>query len=618
MSHKSLTCECQVFLNGEKTNPVSMEQHVVASNAELAGALITGAQRFQAALIIEPAAKDTLSTADAAALIERIWPSIQQANSVAPAHARVEKALILITKSDRPFLRAGKGTIQRAGSLALYADDLSSLYANAEVVADDDDVAAGPSMDPSNAEAVVRFVRETVQTVTGWDEHYGSTSFFDQGMDSLQALQLTRALRRSLQRPELGLPTVYNNPTISQLTAAILEQKTGSEDADKELMEPLLKTYEGLLKQISKPTETISGEHPDVILTRSTGALGTLFLETLLKRRCGRVFALNRGADGGRAAQEARFAALGIPAGDLQERVTFVQTDLSKPLLGLDDDTYEKLSKVELIIHNAWPVNFNLGVPAFQPQLQGLVNLFSLAAKHTVKVVFISSVGAVAGVAGSAPEKVLTSLDTPFANGYSRSKFLSELLCDVAARHLGLDVTVARIDQVAGAAERTGAAWNRSEWLPSLVVSSLSLGSVPNSLGPQFSAVDWVPSDLLADVVIDLATRAGPKTGDTSAVKVFNVRNPLTTTWDALLPALEDAAGAKKALKVVSPSEWLEKLSNSDSESSSNPALKLLDFYRDGLWGGGANVETQARPMATEHAVAGSATLRDMPAVSVD
>lgn len=149
-------------------------------------------------------------------------------------------------------------------------------------------------------------------------------------------------------------------------------------------------------------------------------------------------------------------------------------------------------------------------------------------------------------------------------------------------------------------------------------MSSLSLGSVPNSPGPKFSAVDLVPSDVLADVVIDLATRAGPKTGDTSAVKVFNVRNPRTTNWDALLPALEDTAGAKKPLEVVSPSEWLEKMSNSVSESSSNPALNLLDFYRDGLWGGGANVETQARPMAIEQAVAGSATLRDMPAVSVD
>jgi len=65
-----------VFLNGEKTNPISMEQHIMSNNPEVGGALIIGAQRFQAALLIESTSKAPLTTAEQAALIERIVSSL--------------------------------------------------------------------------------------------------------------------------------------------------------------------------------------------------------------------------------------------------------------------------------------------------------------------------------------------------------------------------------------------------------------------------------------------------------------------------------------------------------------------------------------------------------------
>lgn len=98
-----------------------------------------------------------------------------------------------------------------------------------------------------------------------------------------------------------------------------------------------------------------------------------------------------------------------------------------------------------------------------------------------------------------APEMVLISMDTPNANGYSRSKFLSELLCEAVAKHLDLLVTIARVGQVAVAVRRPGAVWNRSEWFPSLTISSfLRLVCLPDTLGRRFSDIDWVPSDVLA------------------------------------------------------------------------------------------------------------------------
>ncbi|KAI0835425.1 putative NRPS-like enzyme [Hypoxylon sp. FL0890] len=619
-----------VFLNGEKTNPISMEQHVVARNPELSGALVIGSQRFQAALLIEPVAQDTpLTTAEQAALIERIWPSVEEANRVAPAHARIEKTLILVTAVDRPLIRAGKGTIQRSASLAQYTAEIDKLYADADAAPEED---IAPEV--VGVDAIAPLIRDTVSTVTGWPDIDDSTSFFDHGMDSLQALQLTRALRRVLHRPDIALPTVYQNSTISQLTSALTDQHNGPDDRD--IMAPLLATYRGLIHQIPTPKSLVKNqeEQVDVILTGSTGTVGTHLLHSLLDRSgIGHIFCLNRSQDGGRNAQHDRFTATSLPVDGLNNRVTFLQADLAHPSLGLDEATYQTLrTRVGLIIHNAWPVNFNLPLTAFRPQLAGVVNLFALsaaAAPRTMRVVFVSSVGAVGGRpadAGPAPEEVLESLDSPYANGYARSKLLSENLCDTAARHLEIPVTIARVGQVAGAVRRPGM-WNRSEWLPSLVISSLNLGCLPDSLGGQLSEVDWVPSDLLADAVVDLAVH--PSSEASSGANVFNLRNPNTGIWDTLIPSITAVAQERlnRRLEVVSPSTWLSRLQETiaaaargdsrdlASVAASNPAIKLLSFYSDGLW---AREPAQTKPMSVERALEASQTLREIPPVGVE
>lgn len=65
-----------VFLNGEKTNPISMEQAIVSRIPEVTAALVVGAQRFQAALLLElvESAKQFWPS-DRATLIEKILAS---------------------------------------------------------------------------------------------------------------------------------------------------------------------------------------------------------------------------------------------------------------------------------------------------------------------------------------------------------------------------------------------------------------------------------------------------------------------------------------------------------------------------------------------------------------
>ncbi|KAI0188864.1 putative NRPS-like enzyme [Astrocystis sublimbata] len=646
---RARTDDIIVFLNGEKTNPVSMEQSIVANNPEITGAMVIGAQRFQAALLVEPASTVTITTtADQAALIERIWPSIEDANSVAPAHARVEKSMILIATPNRPLKRTAKGSMQRAATLAPYAVELEKLYSDADAEVDMTSEVYS-SMSP---DMIRRRIRDIVLETTGWKDLGDSIGFFDNGMDSLQALRIIRALRRGLGASYLGLSTLYHNPSIVQLATSILTHKSGENDGD--LVKPLLSTYSELLQQIApaKPDDVArdnidDAAAKDVILTGSTGGMGTYILQSLLDRPgIGHIFCLNRAPNGGRAVQGTRFEAAGLARDRLDHRVTFLQSDSAQPLLGLDEKTYQLLrSRVSLIIHNAWPVNFNLDLLAFRPHLAGVVNLFALcnaaaaSRGESMRFLFVSSVGVVLdGPPGLAPEALIEvppqsqPQQHDGSNGYSKSKLIAEHLCACAARHLGIPVIVTRVGQVAGAVKNKGV-WNPAEWLPSLIMSSRYLGCLPNSLGSQFSAVDWVPVDALADVMIDLLTYQGGGVNKTvEGVDVFNVRNPALVSWGDVSPAIKEAIEAElgRAVEVVSPETWLTRLEKSIEATSTdagadiaikaNPAVKLVDFYRDSLWsvseGLASTAATPQPPMAIEKSLNASPTLRDLPPVS--
>ncbi|TGJ78269.1 hypothetical protein E0Z10_g10497 [Xylaria hypoxylon] len=631
-----------VFLNGEKTNPVSMEQFVVAKNPTLVnGAIVIGAQLLQAALVIEP--KDlasTMTTAEKAALIEHVWPSVLEANKSVPAHAKVEKSLILVTDR-KGLIRAGKGTIQRTASISQYTDEIEKLYASIEVTFDEEEdqdsaVVRLRSVDLTDTDSVSRLIWRTVRGLTGWTDIDESTSFFEAGMDSLQALQLSRALHKSLQVSSLALSTIYQNPSALQLAQSLSRAATETSTEETNVADELLSSYRNQILQIPKPVTHTSSHGQkdtpgiDVILTGSTGTLGTSILKALLARDgIGHVFCLNRSVDGGRATQEIRFSSAGLGADLLNEsRVTFLQTDLRHPTLGLSQEMYQSLGgRAGLILHNAWPVNFNLTLPAFRAQLTSLVNLLTLATTATpqpMRTMFVSSVGAVAGLEPGVPasESVpseTVALSATGMNGYARSKLLAELLCDTASRSLQIPVEIVRVGQVAGSSNQS-TAWNRSEWLPSMVISSLlTLGCVPSDLGPHFSTIDWIPNDLLGVIVADLVL-ADLQTSSGSGATVFNLRNPHTTTWKSLVPAIQEKAQSTNA--VVPPSTWLAKLQASQETSlevdvERNPAIKLIDFYRDQLWAHVPEGDTSVQPaMVINRAVSVSATLRDMVPVS--
>ncbi|KAI1393089.1 uncharacterized protein F4822DRAFT_150180 [Hypoxylon trugodes] len=261
---------------------------------------------------------------------------------------------MILVATSHPFIRAGKGTIQRAASIAQYATEIDNLYASADIILGvDTDGGEMPDALPSdfgNVQMVEQTIRSTVSTITRWSEADMTDSFFDRGMDSLQALRLTRAMRKSLDHPSLSLFTIYQNPTAAQLATALTTTSSAAPSDEHTIARQFLGTYQGLIQQIPERGVMSTGpeEEPNnmvnILLTGSTGTLGTSILYALLDRpNVGHVYCLNRATDGGLEAQHKRFVAAGLDTIVLGSHVTFLQADRAAPGLGLEASAYDEL-----------------------------------------------------------------------------------------------------------------------------------------------------------------------------------------------------------------------------------------------------------------------------------
>ena len=333
-----------------------------------------------------------------------------------------------------------------------------------------------------------------------------------------------------------------------------------------------------------------------VILSGSTGQLGAYLLHALLNdARFKKVFCLNRSRDA-RERQLNNHESRDLTTQFDEDRVEFLQWDVSAPLLGLSEPTYRRLaSEVTYILHNAWPVDFNLHISSFEPHIHGVRQLVEFSC-HSVKrptIFFVSSVSAAAnwGSVPGARTKVTETIleDWRLASmGYGQSKLISERLLAKAAETSGIRTAVCRVGQVAGPVlhgER--GVWSKQEWLPSLIASSKFLGQIPETLGP-LRNVDWVPVDLLANIVVDLLVVAGSthsSKGMKGAAKtaVYHVANPSSVPWTSLLPVVTQALGS--SVSVVNFADWVTALQNSTAETSrnvsDNPAIKLISFFEN-------------------------------------
>ncbi|KAM0155075.1 hypothetical protein ACHAPG_006093 [Botrytis cinerea] len=131
---------------------------------------------------------------------------------------------------------------------------------------------------------------------------------FSWGMDSLQALTVVRKLRHGLGIASIASSTLYTNPSIARLASTAVKILTDEKSIDSQqitgqLRDSMLKEFRSRIDSLLLPSPTshrkVDTNHEIVILTGSTGTLGSYILGSLLLTPgVAHIYCLNRSSLG--------------------------------------------------------------------------------------------------------------------------------------------------------------------------------------------------------------------------------------------------------------------------------------------------------------------------------
>ncbi|KAF7339024.1 Acetyl-CoA synthetase-like protein [Mycena venus] len=205
--------------NGEKTNPVPIEQ-ILTQDPRVKAAIMFGRERSHAGVIIAPS-QDIL---DVESFRDAIWPTVEQANAIAPSHSRLFKDMIVLATASRPFQVTVKGTPRRQAILEDYAQEIDAAYVAFNHAA----APAGPQVHGKiSVNDALEIVRGQVHSNVG-PNISDNENLFDAGADSLLAARIRRGITQVLggRIPEMvvqALPddVVFTFPTITQLVSFV-------------------------------------------------------------------------------------------------------------------------------------------------------------------------------------------------------------------------------------------------------------------------------------------------------------------------------------------------------------------------------------------------------------
>ncbi|KAB5591027.1 L-aminoadipate-semialdehyde dehydrogenase [Ceratobasidium theobromae] len=587
-----------ILLNGEKTNPGPMEAEIVKSPL-VQHAIMFGRERNQTGVLIELEGNVSgrcHNKEDRTKLIEEIWPYVEWANQTSPTHSRLAKPTLIFVDPSRPLPRTPKGTIPRSAALKAYGHDIEEMYTELEKDSNDADGVEAPEswMDLAVVEA---WVGKCVAHILGHEVDAGG-DLFQQGMDSLTATILLRTLKGVLHAStdsnvqasakKVNQQTIFGKPTVEQL-ARLLVQLCTNTDASTDLVAEalqeilaMIRKYDagwGLNHQLGVKTQVVEKER--VVVTGTTGGLGSHLLAQLLENdRVEKVWAMNRkSSKGNKDRQFASFVDKKLDVGLLGNgKLELLDTVLEDAKLGLSDEVYNEIrSGATIIVHNAWQVNFNLSLQSFEPSIRGAHNLLDLAFNSTApsgfpRFAFASSIS-VAGFASEGSGGYLYEVSVSPENaaksiGYAQSKLVTEKLLE-SAKTAGLETCIVRLGQLTGDAK--GGAWTVSDWVPSLIRSSVSVGCLPAAVG----TVSWLPLDVAAHSIIDTCTAR-----NFDFPPIIHTSHPHPVPWMDVMGAFSEvlASRMKAPLPLVRFDEWNKRVTQSAMSFTGSESERYKQF----------------------------------------
>ncbi|RDW64444.1 Male sterility, NAD-binding [Aspergillus mulundensis] len=477
------------------------------------------------------------------------------------------------------------------------------------------------------------------------EEFTDDTNFADSGVDSLLSLVVVSRFRDELELDIQHESLFLECPTVADLkmllvgagsveaipipieTVAAEELETLNEMAagqepnscsnDDETLELTIrkKAVDELVDRYtasfsvpdSLPSSATGAPNPNekvVLVTGATGSLGGHLVYHLAQLPCVEtVVCLNREHRSGSdpyTRQQKAMREKGIRFPDaLKPKLLVLQTDTSKPMLGLAEHEYKRLvGSVTHLIHNAWPMSAKRPLSGFESQFAVLQNLTDFACEviahrpREFKFSFqmVSSIGVVGryghahgpspkcqesptGVGNKTPtpERTLvpeSPVDIPsvLPNGYSEAKWGCERMIQATMQTHPerFRSMIVRLGQIAGS--KTSGYWNPMEHFGFMMKSSQTLGVLPDVPGTVF----WTPVNDVAGTLCDLVL------AEHVPYPVYHVENPVGRPWSEVNGILADGLGIPA---LVPFGEWLARVRAAPQRG--NPAATLVDFLEE-------------------------------------
>ncbi|KAH9841046.1 uncharacterized protein C8Q71DRAFT_890574 [Rhodofomes roseus] len=535
---------------GEKTNPGPLE-NMLNQDPHVLASVMFGRGRFQAGILVDPRPQHRVDPADETKLAEfrnMIWYVI------------LSFQMIIVSNPSKPFTYTAKSTARRQAAIDDYAEEIDAAYDRVE----ESTQSSIPPPSQWDRPTTLDFVRAVINKVLVHNVD-DNDDIFQHGCDSLQATHIRNALLRAL-RDSAQLDTrksvrnfVYDLPTVISLAAFLLELATlgawsGSLKSIESRADSMLAMAAKYLNDLPKHKSATStaGLHPVILVTGTTGSLGSFLLSRLVEDpSVARIYAVNRPARDGRglrARQEAVMASRGLDIACLENsKVVLLEADISVAGFNLSHEVYAEMqSSVTHVIHNAWRVDFNLSLESFEPNVKGVRHLIDFALSSPrpspPRTLFTSSIGVFQNIEGVQLAEQFISPAVAVGSGYSELKWVAERILMEAAEKTSLETLVVRVGQICGGPD---GAWNAHEWFPSMVQSATILGCFPDD--PK--AVSWVPLATAASALAGLVHAAYKK-------DVIHLIHPRLVTWSSLAAVIADELN----VSLVPYAEWLSRL----------------------------------------------------------
>nr|WP_280513099.1 carboxylic acid reductase [Blastochloris viridis] len=471
-----------------------------------------------------------------------------------------------------------------------------------------------------SGQTVIETVQQAVQSIFGSsDIDVKPTDYFrDLGGDSLSAVQLSIVLEEAFDT-RVPIDMIISRGTDLKSLADYIEQKRqkGTDRLSVSSVHGVgatayhasqLTLDKFIAPAVLERAAALPGSdaaRQTVLLTGASGFLGRFLCLTLLTSLAstgGRLICLVRGKD--RAAAYERLASA-FEGHDPRLRHEFrrlsarhldvIAGDIALPQLGLDNDTWERLSgEVDAIVHAGALVNHILPYSQlFDANVLGTTELIELALTGRLKeFVFISSIAVAAPSEGRnaldeegdiRQSLASMTIDRAYASGYATSKWSGEVLLREAHEKFGLPVTVFRSSMILAHRDFEGQI-NLPDAFTRLLLSVILTSLAPRSfyrtdaaIPPSRAHYDGLPVDFTANAIVTLGL------GYQYGYRTYSLVNPHDdgVSLDTVVGWLEESG--HRVRRISDYKAWLEAFGNAlralPAHSQKHSVLPLLHGY---------------------------------------